>query len=144
MALLLLAGALIFPPAFILWRPRTPARPGVTKVRVAGAVVVVWMLSILWAVPGAMTGQAGDDVYLEQRVTTKPATGPAESIDETWLADAPPETSLALMLGWVPGAVYAGLLLLVRRAIEGPGSWRSSARAGRRQATRPLRSVLAW
>ena len=86
----------------------------------AGAVVVVWLLAILWSVPGALAGSAQDEVYVEQRATTQQTGDTWQPDSETWLADAPIETSLALLLGWIPGAVYAGLLLLVRKAVEEP------------------------
>ena len=106
-------AALVFPPVFVLWRPREPVPPSRMKVRVAGAVVVVWMLLILWSMRGVPTG-AGS--------VAAPATSPAGDREtvERWEVDAPSGAPLAMLLGWVPGLVYAGLLILARKSVERP------------------------
>ena len=43
-----------------------------------------------------------------------------KDISWDWSLDAPPDTGLMLMLGWVPGLFYAGLLFLGRTALQRP------------------------
>jgi len=110
MGWLYLLGALIFPPVFILWRPRSRVPPERLRLRIAGAVVVVWMLMILWSIRGTIAEGAAD-VEVERSATT-------QETSTNWQAEASGETSLIMMLGWVPGLVYAGLLMLARKAME--------------------------
>src|SRR4051812_6607132 len=41
-----------------------------------------------------------------------------EDIDWGWSYEGPQDTRLTLTLGWIPGLMYAGLLLLARRSFE--------------------------
>jgi hypothetical protein len=159
MGWLYLLAALVFPPVFILWRPREPLGPRERRVRVAGAIVVVWMLTILWGLRGTIGATATDDLRGEVRDYTpsrqeelrqRAAAGPAASptavrpddpkpdapkedgrtnaadpdpdtdVSFDWSADAKGDAGLMLALGWVPGLVYAGLLMLARKAVEPP------------------------
>ena len=108
MGWLYLLGALVFPPVFMLWRPRTPVVPARLRLRFAASVVVVWMLIMLWSVRSSITD--GEVTESEGFSAT----------DETsvFSAEAPAESTLILVLGWVPGLVYAGLLSLARKALE--------------------------
>ncbi len=108
MGWLYLVGALIFPPVFILWRPRTPVAPARMRLRFAAAIVVVWMLLMLWSIRESFGDE--DVTETESMATTQ------ESV--LYTADAPSGSTLVVLLGWVPGLVYAGLLMLARKAIE--------------------------
>ncbi|MDB5295417.1 MAG: hypothetical protein JWO31_1400, partial [Phycisphaerales bacterium] len=120
-----LLAAVAFPPAFVLWRPRDPVPPGRLRVRVAAAVVVVWLVAILWAVQpvarsaGGGSGGGAADV---------PAANPTDGVPDDGSSTPPPDLTadagsdapLIALFGWVPGLAYAGLLLLARKAIERP------------------------
>ncbi|QOV90136.1 hypothetical protein [Humisphaera borealis] len=110
MGWLYLLGALVFPPVFILWRPRTPVPPARLKLRFAAAIVVVWMLLMLWSVRASFA----DDELIE----TAGLASTQES--SAFSTEAPAESTLIVVLGWVPGLVYAGLLSLARKALERP------------------------
>ena len=149
MGWLYLLGALVFPPAFLLWRPREPLSPRERRIRIAGSIVVVWMLTILWALRGSIGADAKDELRGEvhdftpsrqkdlgrrsdgAEATTRPGdrasdgrtdAAPADDVDVAydWRGEATGYAGLMLALGWAPGLVYAGLLLLARKAIEPP------------------------
>lgn len=103
-----LLGALLFPPVFILWRPRTRVAPARMRLRFAASLVVVWMLLMLWSVRGSI---ANTEITETQGMATSQESG-------VFATDASGETSLVVLLGWVPGLVYAGLLMLARKAFE--------------------------
>lgn len=141
-----LLAALVLPPVFILWRPRTAMSPRERRVRIAGSVVVVWMVTILWYLRAPADGEFDADLPPEARAAqgaliaspaaaaggpvTQPANGTpdpaarpggdAADLALTWSYDAPRYSGPVLMFGWVPGLVYTGLLLLARRAVEPP------------------------
>lgn len=108
MGWLYLLGAVIFPPVFILWRPRSQASPVALRLRLAGAVAVVWLLTILWS--------ARSSIYTGEMVETDALATPQET--SVWSTDASSDTSLIMLLGWIPGLVYAGLLMLARKGLE--------------------------
>jgi hypothetical protein len=150
-----LLGALVFPPVFILWRPRERLSPRAQRFRLAASVVVVWLLAILWSLGGALQagpkegmdidernysdpllprpsdrGDDGDPEAPARLPTTVPARAPKEPGDPDeisdkkdqdiawgWTYEGPPDTALTLMLGWIPGLAYAGLLMLARRSL---------------------------
>jgi hypothetical protein len=191
MGWLYLLGALAFPPVFILWRPREPLAPRARRVRLAAAIVVVWMLTILWTQRGTLGADPRDELRGEMRDFTpsrqeelrrraaaeeaagarddagdregprprersageagsasRPAdpsadVGPARGNEPTdpdtdvsfnWSLDAPADAGLMLALGWVPGLVYAGLLMLARKAMEPPQATVVEDDAGQRGA----------
>lgn len=113
MGWLILLGALVFPAVFMLWQPRTRLRPGQLRVRVAGSVVAVWMLIMLWNVREAASRGEGNDYRVEKRTTT------AET-SESWQVDANADMSLIVLFGWVPGLIYCGLLVFARKGMERP------------------------
>ena len=114
--------------------------------RIAGSIVVVWMLTILWSLRGNIGAEAKDELRAEvhdftpsrQRDLQQPPqrSGPATQPDDLapdlktddpdtdvaydWSAEAKGYAGLMLALGWAPGLVYAGLLLLARKATEPP------------------------
>lgn len=108
MGWLYLLGALVFPPVFILWRPRTRVPPARMRLRLAGGVVVVWLLVILWSVRGSISDEQLDETKSME---------PTQELS-IYSADAPSDSSLILLLGWIPGLVYSGLLMLARKGLE--------------------------
>ena len=147
-----LLGALVFPPVFILWRPRERLSPQALRFRLAASVVTVWLLAILWSFGGALRADAKEGMDIDERnysdpllprpndrnvddpatplPTTVPARAPKEPGDPDeisdrkdqdiawgWTYEGPPDTALTLMLGWIPGLAYAGLLMLARRSM---------------------------
>lgn len=132
-----LLAAFAFPPVFILWRPRSVLSPRERRVRIAGSVVVVWMLMILWSLRGAerSADEYGPEGYGGGNVTSAVSTRPSATSrpvarDEVGPTDQPVEATPTLsyagpsdsgpilLLGWVPGLVYTGLLLLARKGLE--------------------------
>src|SRR4051812_40964793 len=100
-----LAAAAVVPPLVVLPAARrTPAL--VTTLRATVAAVVVWAL--LMAAMLHVT-QAENASY-EARV----AWGEEVTVDEA-LSDGTGDNAGVLMLGWVPGVAYAGLLWALAR-----------------------------
>jgi hypothetical protein len=109
---LYLLGAFIFPIVFILWRPRLRVSPATMRVRFTASVVAVWLLIILWNTRGTIAS-GGEDVDVDRMGTTQESTS-------SWEADAPTDSAVIVLLGWVPGLVYSGLLILARKGLEPP------------------------
>jgi hypothetical protein len=124
---LFLLAALLFPAVFILWQPRSPLAPKAMRLRVAAAVVTVWMLMILWTVRPTLSGSS-DMEGVEHDYTPptapaadgQPAEAPEKDVRYDHFSQAPIDAGLVLMLAWVPGLVYAGLLVLARKGLERP------------------------
>jgi hypothetical protein len=124
---LFLLAALLFPAVFLLWQPRAALTPRALRLRVAAAVVTVWMLMILWTVSPTLWG-SGDMGGVERDYTPpaapaaegRQADTPEKDVRYDHYSHAPIDAGLVLMLGWVPGLVYAGLLVLARKGLERP------------------------
>jgi hypothetical protein len=115
---LYLIAALILPAVFILWQPRTKVPHDRMRFRIAGGVVVVWLLTILMSMRSTGVSSA-TDAAPEVQISTQPVNPSAlGDPTEAWETESPLEPSLALALGWLPGLAWTGLLWLARRAFE--------------------------
>ncbi len=71
-----LLGALVFPPVFILWRPRERLSPGALRFRLGASIVVVWMLAILWSLGSGLTAGPKEGTEIDERNYSDPLVGP--------------------------------------------------------------------